>query len=410
MHSKEIFAIALNLTDPWYITDIQLTVPEGGMSGRIDIHIDFKRGFKFKDKQGQEVTAHDTVKREWRHLNFFQHECYLHARVPRVKTEGNGISTESVPWARPGSGFTLLFEAYSMLLIELEMPVKKAAFLVKEYDMRIWRILNYWVSKSYQADDQSNINFIGIDETSTTKGHNYVTLGVDMEARRVLFATPGKDSSTIERFHDHLLEKGCDTKQIKHACIDMSPAFIGGLIKHFPEVKITFDKFHVTKIINEAMDNLRKAERRENEELKGYKYLFLKREKKLNSELKEYKYYFLTNYPKLGEGYRLKELFNDFWDIKDTEEATAYLTYWCDLVQDTNIQPFLKAAKTIKGHWSGIINYINSRLNNGILEGINSKIQLAKKRARGYRNIDNFINMIYLVAGKLKLDYPLYMI
>jgi transposase len=210
--------------------------------------------------------------------------------------------------------------------------------------------------------------------------------------------------------HDHLLDKGCDTNQIKQACIDMSPAFISGLIEHFPEANITFDKFHVSKIINKAMDDLRKAERRENEELKGHKYLFLKRDKKLNSEMKECKYYFLTNYPKLGEGYRLKELFNDFWDIKDTEEASSYLTYWCDLVEDANIQPFLKAANTIKTHWSGIINYINSRLNNGILEGINSKIQLAKKRARGYRNMDNFINMIYLVAGKLKFDYPLYMI
>lgn len=206
-----------------------------------------------------------------------------------------------------------------------------------------------------------------------------------------------------------MLEKECVPKQIEQACIDMSPAFISGIIKQFPNAKITFDKFHVSKIINEAMDKLRKAERSENNELKGYKYLFLKRDKQLNSVQKECKYYFLTSYPKLGEGYRLKELFNDFWDIKDKEEAESYLAYWCDLVEDSKIQPFLKAAQTIKFHWSGIISYINSRLNNGILEGINSKIQLAKKRARGYRNIYNFINMIYFIAGKLKFDYPLYL-
>ena len=90
------------------------------------------------------------------------------------------------------------------------------------------------------------------------------------------------------------------------------------------------------------------------------------------------------------------------------EEASGYLAYWCDEVEESGIKPFIKAANTIKAHWSGVINYFQSKLNNGILEGINSKIQLAKKRARGYRNIHNFIDMIYFVAGKLKFDYPQY--
>jgi transposase len=101
-------------------------------------------------------------------------------------------------------------------------------------------------------------------------------------------------------------------------------------------------------------------------------------------------------------------MFNEFWGFASTEEAGSFLAYWCDLVEEPGIQPFIKAANTLKAHWSGIVNYASSRLNNGILEGINSKVQLAKKRARGYRNIPNFINMIYFIAGKLKFDYPLY--
>jgi transposase len=143
-------------------------------------------------------------------------------------------------------------------------------------------------------------------------------------------------------------------------------------------------------------------------ELKGHKYIFLKNDDKLSKNQIEAKYYFLNQHPKLGEGYRLKELFNDFWDIKDIDDASGYLSYWCDLVIESKIAPFIKAAKTIKSHWSGILNYIKSKLTNGILEGINSKIQLAKKRARGYRNIYNFITMIYFVAGKLKFDYQPY--
>ena len=409
MNSKEIFSLALSIEEPWFIKDVEMTLPNGAITGKIDIYIDFTRGYRFKDKLGNETTAHDTVQREWRHLNFFQHECYIHARVPRIKTEGRGVQIVQVPWAREGSGFTLLFEALSMLLIESEMPVKQAAKIVGEHDTRLWRIFHYWIERAYNADVQTGIISLGIDETSTRKGHNYVMTAVDMQSKRVIYATPGKDAETVARLKKHLEKKGCDISQIKQVCIDMSPAFISGISNNFPNAKITFDKFHITKIINEAMDTLRIGERKEIEELKGYKYLFLKRDKDLNREQKESKYYFLTSYPKLGEGYRLKELFNDFWEFKDADEASAYLSFWCDLVEESKIKSFMNAAGTIKGHWSGIINYFKSGLNNGILEGINSKIQLAKKRARGYSNIYNFINMIYFVAGKLKFDYPLYL-
>ena len=110
----------------------------------------------------------------------------------------------------------------------------------------------------------------------------------------------------------------------------------------------------------------------------------------------------------LGEAYRLKTMFNDFWDIKDEMEAITYLTFWCDMVNDTDIFPFKRFVKTLQAHWSGIINYIKFRINSGVMEGINNKIQLAKRRARGYRNIRNYINMIYFIAGKMKWDYPHY--
>jgi transposase len=408
MNSKEIFSIALNINEPWYIKDIAMTQPEGTIIGQIDIFIDFQRGYKFKDAKGNATTAYDTVERTWQHMNFFQHSCFIHARVPRIKTEDEGIKTLEVPWARRGSGFTLLFEAMAMLFIESEMPVKKAAKIMGVYDNRIWRLFDYWISRAFQADDQSGTEKIGIDETSNKKGHNYVTLAADMEERRVIFATPGKGADCITRLQEHLDEKGCNKEQIQQVSIDMSPAFISGVMSNFPNARITFDKFHTVKLINEAMDEVRKAERKEIAELKGHKYLFLKNNRDLTEKQKESKYYFLSSYPSLGEAYRLKELFNDFWELPTEEEASGYLGYWCDLVEESGIQPFIKASQTIKAHWSGVINYFKSKLNNGILEGINSKIQLAKKRARGYRNIYNFIHMIYFVAGKLKFDYPLF--
>ena len=116
----------------------------------------------------------------------------------------------------------------------------------------------------------------------------------------------------------------------------------------------------------------------------------------------------LMTYPVLGDSYRLKEMFRDTFNIEDSEEAKSYLQFWCDLAWDSGIQPFRKFATMIKAHWYGIVNYFDSRMTNGLLEGINSKIQLIKRRARGYRNIKTFINMIHFCCGKLKFDYPQY--
>jgi transposase len=405
MNSNQIFEMALGLQKPWYVKELVMTKPEEGVMGQIDIYLDFEKGFKFSGGK-----THDTVDRTWQHLNFFQHKCYLHARVPRVQTPEGKTETVKVPWARSGSGFTLLFEAFSMLLIESEMPVTKAADIMDVYPQRLWTMFSYWVGKAHSADDQSGVSVLGVDETSSKKGHTYITVAVDMEERRVIYAVPGKGADTIDAIGEHLESKGCKKEQIKQTCIDMSPAFISGILHNFKDASITFDKFHVVKIINEAMDKVRKLERNEFAMLKGYKYTFLKHDSKLNEKAKEAKYDILTLLPSIANAYRLKELFAEFWTFKTKEEAGAYLSYWCDLVEESKIYPFIKAAKTLKAHWFGVVNYSETNLNNGVLEGINSKIQLAKKRARGYRNITNFINMVYFIAGKLKFDYPLYSI
>jgi transposase len=297
-----------------------------------------------------------------------------------------------------------------MLLIESEMPVAKAADIMDVHPQRLWNMFSYWVEKAHQAADQSKITVLGIDETSSKKGHSYVTVAVDMKQRRVVYAVPGKGADTIDAIATHLEEKGCERTQIKQTCIDMSPAFISGILHNFRDASITFDKFHVVKLINEAMDKVRKLERKEFAMLKGYKYTFLKNNKNLSDQAKEAKYQILELMPSIANAYRLKELFAEFWTFKTKEEAGAYLSYWCDLVEESKIFPFIQAAKTLKAHWFGIVNYAETNLNNGILEGINSKIQLAKKRARGYRNIKNFINMIYFIVGRLKFDYPRYSI
>ncbi len=406
MESKEIFSMALNISQPWYVKEVVMTRDKDKRSGQIDIYIDFKVGSKFTDKMGISCPVHDTIEKRWQHLNFFEHRCYLHARVPRIRTSESKVEMVQVTWSRSESGFTLLYEAYAMLLIESEMPVKQAAEVLNIYDTRLWRIFKYWVAQVISADDQSKVVNIGIDETSVRKGHNYVSIAVDMDSRRVIFAKPGKNAQVLTELKEHLTRKGCPSQQIENISMDMSPAFISGAMENFPEANITFDKFHIMKMINEAMDKVRQSERKEHLELKGYKYLFLRNSEKLSRMEILTRSYYINLYEDLGKAYRLKEQFNDFWEFATMDEASGYLAYWCDLVEESNLQPFIRVSNTIKSHWSGIVNFIKSKLNNGILEGINSKIQLAKRRARGFRNIDNFIYMIFFIAGKLKFDYP----
>ena len=402
-NSQDIFAIALGLEKPWHIESVSFNEA----NSQLDIHLAFTKGHKFKGEDEKLYTAHDTVERSWQHLNFFQHHCYLHAKVPRIKQKDGKTRTVQVPWARPQSGFTLLFEAFSMLLIENEMPINKAAKILGVYPNRLWTIFNYWISRAHNTDKIGSLSQVGFDETSTRKGHHYITTMVDLKQRRVLYACQGKDSSCLKKSVEYLEEKQVDTQQIEQICIDMSPAFISGCNSYLPNADITFDKFHVVKEVNKAMDELRKLERQGNEFLKGHKYMLLKN--KLTPRLQQERDLLLEYYPKLGEGYRLKQLFLEFWELEDKQEAEGYLAFWCDIAEESGIRPFMKVVNTIKAHWTGIINYIQSRINNGILEGLNSKIQLAKKRARGYRNIKNFINMIYFLCGKLKFDYPLYL-
>lgn len=407
MNSTTLFSMALGLQSPWQVNDVSFAA-DNTAHKELHLHIGFARGSRFPDETGAACPVYDTVNREWQHLNFFEHHCFLHCDVPRIKTSEGKVSTVSVPWARPESGFTLLFEAFAMVLIEREMPVNRVAEILGVNPQRVWTLFNHWIEKARKTDDVSSISQLGVDETSSRKGHKYVTLGVDLEASRVIHACEGKGKATLENIQQHLENKGVAKEQIKQISIDLSPSFIAGSAESFPYAQITFDRFHVVKLLNEAMDKVRRVERIEHDDLKGHKYTFLKNRQNLSDKQEKSLTDLIELYPKLGKAYRLKVLFNDLWEMPSKEAATTFLTNWCNEVEEAKIPAFMDFAKTVKGHWSGIIHFVESRITNGILESINSKVQLAKRRARGYRNIKNFINMIYFLCGKMKFDYPLY--
>ena len=404
MRDIDLFQLALGLTPPWQVSSSEFDPQQK----RLDIKIDFPRGSTFGCPEcGQAGNkAHDTVEKTWRHLNFFQHEAYLSARVPRVRCDTCGLRLVNVPWARPGSGFTLLFEAMIMTLVR-STPVKTVAAFVNEHDTRLWRILHHYVDQSREKADHSGVTQVGVDETSSKRGHNYVSLFVDLKGPRVLFATEGKDAGTVERFKQDLIDHNGDPAAISEICCDMSPAFISGVETSFPGAHLTFDKFHIMKILNEAVDKVRRQEQQERPELARTRYLWLKNPdnlKPVQAETIEKLTVRKLNL-KTSRSYHIRLNFQEFF-TQPAETAEAFLKKWYFWATHSRLEPIKEAAYTIKRHWDGILRWFQSRINNGILEGINSLIQAAKARARGYRTTRNLITMIYLIGGKLNFDLP----
>jgi len=401
---KELFSQALHIASPFYIKKIDFNLEEK----RLTIHIDFEKGTKFHYCEGtynELAKVHDTQEKEWRHLNFFEHECYLHARVPRVKLSDGKVRLIKMPWAGENSGFTLLFEALILQLAQY-MPVKNVADLIAENDDKIWRILDKYVEKARELVDLSALKSVGIDETSKKKGHDYISLFVDMEKRKTVFITEGKSSETVVNFVKDLKNHGADAVNIKDVSCDMSPAFIKGVKENLPNAEITFDKFHILKIINQAVDKVRKEEAQSHDILKSTKYIFLKNHRNL-SKLQSKKLSELAM-PKLNlkaiRALHIRENFQEIYNAETQEDFEILLKKWYFWATHSKLEPIKQAAYTIKRHWEGVIKWFESKINNGVLEGLNSVIQAAKAKARGYKTTKNLKIIAYLLTADLNFE------
>lgn len=398
---KDIFEQALGIEVPWYIEKTTFEAKQK----RLDIDINFKRGSRFPlEEGGPDYPVHDTEEKTWRHLNFFQHECYLHVRVPRVRTDDGRTMTVLPPWAGRMLGFTLLFEA---LLLELcrNMPVSQVARMTNVSDQKLWRMIDLYVEAARIDEDCSQLSTVGMDETSVAKGHDYITLFVDMEQRKTLHIAEGKGSETVKDFVAYLAEHHGKPEQIEAVSCDMSPAFIKGVDDNLPNAKITFDKFHILKIINEAVDDVRREEAKTNPLLKKTRYIFLKNDANLTDQQRTKKEELRLSDLNLQsmEALRMRETFQQIYYAETETAFVKLLQAWLDWVLNCSLTPMQKAAKTVQKHISGVTNWMTSRINNGILEGLNSVIQAAKRKARGYGK-KHFATIAFLLTGKLNLQ------
>lgn len=391
----KIFSLMAGIEEPWILERVEVDEEKD-----LHMYVKYKRGNKFKCIKCSELcSVYDTVEKTWRHLNCFEHKTFIHCRVPRIQCEKHGVHLVDVPWASKNSGFTLLFEEFVMQLAK-KMSILSISKLVDESNGRLWRIVHRYANEYIENLELSTVTKIGLDETSR-KGHEYITVFIDLDTSRIIYIAEGKKASTIKEFKDFFEKHKGKIENVTDITCDMNMGFTTEIKRTFKKAKITYDKFHVVKVINEALDKVRKTEVSEQPQLKKTKYLWLKNKTNLNTE-QELKLQKMSKMNlKTGRAYRLKIAFQDIYNMNYSKEiAELEFKEWIQWAVRSKLEEFKKAAKTIGNKLEGIINYFENRLTNAVLEGTNSMIQSIKSRARGYKKMENFKAMIYLMNSE----------
>lgn len=400
MKTEILFSHLLNISLPFEVSKViykdepSETLPKKS----VHIYISVETSAEYRPLDS---IIHDYEDRTWRHLNLFQYPCYIHCSVPKYKDKvSNKVKTLPVPWAKPGLGFTILFEEFALELIKIHGCVSEVAAQLSIYPQRLWRIVRDYAREISTVNlDFSQVRRIGFDETSKKKGHEYITCFIDLDTGELLYVVEGKSSDVVTEFTNYAVNQGLDKEKVSDISIDMSPAFISGSEKEFVNAEITFDKFHVSQLVQKAFDNIRKSVGRK-EGGRINKWLFFTPYDELKTEEQEQLDRILVKYPIFDMVYELKNNFKILWEQTDIMEASAFLSFWSGTMRSFKKKVLTTLAKTLDKHHHRIINVIDTKITNAVLEGFNSKVQILKRKARGYKNAENLMLMVKLHCAK----------
>jgi len=392
----------ISVSVPWKIREIVVSKP----AKAVNVFIDYEGGTKFPCSQCNKLClVHDSNYKVCRHLDLCDYRCYLNIKIPRTKCEDHGVRViKEHPFGRQGSHYSYQFEKLIMNKVK-DMPMSAISIEIGEPDNNLWRVFRYYINKWKSQIDCSKTYKICVDEKSYQKGHKYVTVFSDLSTGNVIYVCEDRDASTFAQFYEKLFELTGDPNYIKQICMDMSKSYIAGQKEYFSSAKLLFDKFHIKKSLNEAVNNVRKREVITNENLKMTKYIWLKNECNLTEKQSEQLKSFLNDTTtNTAKAYASKLEFDQLWYVQNNA-VEPLLNNWMKRAKDLLLNPINTFVKTIKNHFDGVVNAMKSFDTNAVAEGLNSLFQLAKYRARGFRNIDNFINMIYFLGNRFKFDF-----
>jgi transposase len=406
MQSREVFERLLGLTRPWEVRDVDLALTENRVRVFVDLGDD---AVLVCPECGKPCPGYDRRQRQWRHLDTMQYETLVIAEVPRLKCPEHGVRQISVPWAEDNSRFTALFEALVINWLKEASFAAVARQLGLSWD-QVAGIQDRAVRRGLVRRELTPPRFIGVDETSFQKRHEYVTSVVDVEEGVVLHVADGRTQGALDGFYELLGEEGCAA--IEAVAMDMWPAYINSTTAHVPEAdeKIVFDKFHIAKHLGDAVDQVRRQEHRQlmaqgDGRLKKSKHLWLSRLSNLSRSQRSVFAALRTSELKVARAWALKELAMTLWGYTRRGWAERMWRRWYSWAIRCRLEPVKKVARMIKRHWDGVINAATSNVTNALSEGMNSKIQWIKRKACGYRNRERFRNAIYFHLGGLDL-YP----
>ncbi len=368
-----LFTQALGLVAPCQVDEV-IFKPE---SGRIDFQVRFGAASHFCPARGATAQPlHDRLAGSWRHLDFFQYEAHLPAEVPRAFCAGGGKVTQiPVSWAREGSRFTWLFEALTRMLAPT-MSVLAAGRRRRVRRRRLWRVIDHHVRQARARESHAAVCAIGVDEAASKCGQTYIAVFYDLDAQRLLFATPGWDKATREKFASDLTEHGGQPTAITPVSMDMSGSFQPGGAELFPGAEVCFDRFHVVALSSTALDEVQRAEVKTAPELKGTRWGLHKKPADWTVKQTETMHALQRSNLKTARAWRIKQALRTIYATATTpDEAKLLLKRWLSWASRCRLEPFKRLGRTVTKHLPDVLNGFQAGKHNGRVEAMNRALQ-----------------------------------
>ena len=407
MEDTRLYAMLLGIDFPWRISRVQVDMA----SERIDVWVEEAAGARFSCSAcRQDAPVYDHMSEQvWRHLDTCQCRTYVHACLPRTNCPRDGVKQVRAPWAEPRSQFTRRFEVRLIDTLK-ECDVTGVTRLAGTSWEETWGVMMKAVTRGLSRKTRRVPVRIGIDEKSVGKGHDYESLVCDLDRGTVEYVVDDRKQESLESYFLQFTKE--ELSQIEAIAMDMWEPYILAAQACVPEAakKIVFDRFHATRQVTSAVDKVRRGEhkalaKRGDQRLKGTKYLWLRNEENVPEWRREEFVAVKNANLKTSRALAIKEALRDFWTYSYTKCAEKYFNSWYFWATHSRMSPIIAAAKTLKRHLANLLTYFKHRITNATAEGINSKIQMVKLMACGYRNRQHYRAAIYFHCGGLDL-YP----
>lgn len=347
------------------------------------------------------------TRHEWRHFDLFRVPCVVVANIREARCQTHGRRVESVPWAHGRAKHSAPFDQQVASLVQV--ADKSAAARMFDISWRtVGRIVERVVAAFLPNDLLEDLEAIGVDETSYKRKHQYLTVVTDLLTGRVVWVGEGKSAETLGSFFEQLGPRR--RASISVVCMDMSGAFRKAVEKWLPDADIVYDRFHVVKLLLEAIDEVRREECRTTGGLAGHplkntRFALLRNPKHLRPQDQESIARVQTSNRRLARAYEHRVTFEDLWTLDDEDLAREFLASWTRAALLSRIEPLRKFARTVRRHIDGILGFFRYwRQTSGPVEGMNNKIKLAIHRAYGFHSLSALTAMIHLCCSGIQLD------